>query len=57
MDDKFVNLDLVGAAEEDKFRRKNQYKRIRSKAREQYLQSCGFGKPPLPQQGQGRVLH
>ena len=44
-------LHLLPEGEGEKTRRRNRYKRIRSRAREHYVQSCGcsYGKPPLPQ--------
>ena len=51
MEDRAVQVLQEGGGEME--RRRNKYRRIRSRAREHYLQSCGYGimsaKPPLPQ--------
>ncbi|KAH3720289.1 hypothetical protein DPMN_063186 [Dreissena polymorpha] len=33
----------------DRSRRRTKYRRIRSTARDNYMQNCGYGRPPLPQ--------
>ena len=42
----------AGVSDDDKTKRKNKYKRIRSKTKEHY--SLKHGKPPLPQHAYGK---